>query len=405
MGSRGYSFPRMFEAMRARDWSHAKVELDISQRLQKVYGALSGEAGTVYAPLGGCHIACNDTALATECQQLVRQGAWGQFDQDEFAAAVARLQAAGVVRQDLSSMDATLGGVLLGPTAQGEMIELLRANEMFSNAGAREITLPTNGRLQFPRTTGGGTAYWVGEARTITGSDVTTGSLVMQAKKLAALCNLPNELMRFVTPTIEQFIRTEIARTLAIELDVSLMTSPGSALRPKGLLNYSIQSVTASTVGADGDTFEPEDIELMVAKVEEANVSSDGFTFIARPSLVAGIKTRRGDAVSAGDKKGPRIFTVEPNGNVGGYRWVKSTSIPNNITKGSGTALTRVVGGVFNQYLIGRVGVMEFSMDPYAGPSGTNFVSDMTSLRAIMHVDGMPRREDAFVTCTSLVNK
>ena len=45
----------------------------------------------------------------------------------------------------------------------GELIDLQRNLEAFAAAGAQEIALPPNGRIQFPKLTGGSTAYWVGE--------------------------------------------------------------------------------------------------------------------------------------------------------------------------------------------------------------------------------------------------
>ena len=45
----------------------------------------------------------------------------------------------------------------------GELIDLQRNLEVFAAAGAQEIALPPNGRMQFPKLTGGSTAYWVGE--------------------------------------------------------------------------------------------------------------------------------------------------------------------------------------------------------------------------------------------------
>jgi hypothetical protein len=40
--------------------------------------------------------------------------------------------------------------------------------EVFAAAGAKEVALPPNGRIKFPKLNGGATAYWVGEAAATT---------------------------------------------------------------------------------------------------------------------------------------------------------------------------------------------------------------------------------------------
>jgi hypothetical protein len=52
-------------------------------------------------------------------------------------------------------------GVTVGFPFLGEMVELQRNLEVFANAGCHEISLPPNGRIQFPKVTGGATANWV----------------------------------------------------------------------------------------------------------------------------------------------------------------------------------------------------------------------------------------------------
>lgn len=410
MTSRGYSFARLFEGLATRDFSSAKVEIGIHEKLHQAYGG-NTKPGSVLAPLGSEFLAFDDVGrdLAMECRQAVQQGVSGA-DLGEFRD-VAQRQLVALqgrrVNQDLSIYDDTAGGVFLGSIQQGEMIDLLRAREFFSNAGAREFAFPTNGRMQWPKQTAGMTGYWVGEGQTITESDITTGLLNMAAKKLAALTDLPNELLRFATFGVEAFIRMEIAKTLALKLDNSLISATGSEVEPKGLINYSgINTVTASTTGAAGDTLQPEDIENAVATVEEADVPVDQFTFGLRPLMWAKVKNRRADAVSANDGKGPYLFAAEGPaslqrpGSLMGYDVIKTTQIPNDRVKGAGTNLTMVLGGNFSEYLIGRAGVIEFMLNPF---TQTNYRNDLTSIRGIQHVDGRPRRESAFVMIDDLV--
>ncbi len=398
--------------------TQAKVELDVHQRLRQAFvdqgGMTLESAGSLLVPLGASCLSGMDNAFAHEVRQMLRQGLCG-FDGGE---AIWQLQRQGMSRrQALSQFDDTGMGVFLGPTQTGEFIELLRAKEVFSRLGATEISLPPNGRLQFPRQTGSTTAYWVGEVPsnkstpTITSSEPTTGYLTLHAKKLAVLTKLPNELLRFANPTVEAFLRNDIARVMALKADHSMLEAVGSTVSIKGLINYSgIKTHTASTVATDGNTLEPEDLGMMISKVEEADHDVEGWGWAMRPQLFWQIMNRRSDSgESAGDGKGPWMFPMNRDdvtkgmpASLLGYPTARSTQISKARSKGSGTDLTYLLGGVFEHWLIARVGVLEFASSTQGD---TPFTTDQTWTRAIQHLDAGPRYEDAFCICDQLLRE
>src|SRR5262249_4122845 len=98
----------------------------------------------------------------------------GRFDPDQAHWIASPL---GVSTKALGTTSDTAGGVLVQLPVLGELIDLQRNMEVCANAGCHEIALPPNGRIQFPKLTGGSTAYWVGEATSITESTPTTGNL------------------------------------------------------------------------------------------------------------------------------------------------------------------------------------------------------------------------------------
>src|SRR4030095_13272944 len=107
-------------------------------------------------------------------------------------------------------------------------IDLQRNLESFSTAGAQEIALPPNGRIQFPKLTGGSTSDWVGEGSAITESEPTTGNLDLQAKKLGIFVKLNNELLRFASPSAEGLVRVDMGPGGAAE------DEPGEGRRHRG---------------------------------------------------------------------------------------------------------------------------------------------------------------------------
>lgn len=400
LSSRGFSFAKLFGVMANRlDQTQAKVELDIVHRLNKLHdtqGFRKEMPNSVMVPFSSQLMAQASTAdesLAREVGEVVRAGVVG-YDREEVAALRAKYWG---VQKALSWTSEVDGGALVGPPVMGELIDLLRPNQALMAAGARVLAMPPNGRITFPRQTGASTAYWIGESQQITDTQPTTGDVVLQAKKLGVVVKIPNELFRFASISIEQFVREDIAKQVGLKLDKDLLEAPGSSVQPKGLINYSgIQTHTVTS-----NVFQPEDVAKMIAKVEEKNAVFKAW--IMRPLMWAAIMNRRADAVSGGDSKGLFMFSplrdasmnpgVDRNsvGSLGGYPAHKSTNVSN--TRGSGSQ-TYILGGDFSDLLIAMSGSMEFQVSTQGD---TPFQYDQTWFRGILYCDSAPRHEASFV--------
>jgi HK97 family phage major capsid protein len=410
--SRGYQFQRLMGYLQGQlPADQCKVEQDVSNRLMQVYVKqggmeLASPQNAVLCPLSADFMPDLDDGFRSELRQSMAQGVSGA-DPEEYAYLVRQHM---TKRQAMSIYDDTAGGVFLGPTQQGDMVELIRAREAFSRVGATTLPLPPNGRLSMPRETGAGTAYWVGEGKAITSSDIQTGSMSMAAKKLAVLYKLPNELLRFAVPAMEAFIRNSMARTMALRADSSMMDGVGTQTSPKGLLNYSgIKTVVAETVGANGNTLGPNDPGKLVAEIEEANFDPelDGFSWMMRPKIWNQLHHTRTDIITAGDGKGEYLFAVNREDiakgaprQLEGYNVLRTSQVPKTRSKGSSSALTAVIGGIFSNWLIGRIGVLEVATSTQGD---TAFVNDQTWVRMIQHMDAVPRYEDCFGVIDTLV--
>lgn len=407
--SRGYSFLKAIGyAAGILSKEQAKVEFEVHEQLHKSFvqgaGYVKGAANSFLTPFCSSHLTDIDQSLGANLRKMLRAGTEGQFDPEEMMWLRKRYKA-------LSWIDETTGGALVAPPMQGELIELLRNNEALMQAGARDIGMPPNGRITYPRQTGGATAYWVGQSQPITDSSQATGDVILTAKKLACLVKIPNELFRFSSISVEQFVREDIARVMALKLDKSLLEAVGSNVEPKGLINYAnINNHTAATTGATGDTFQPEDVGDMISEVEE--VDATFMAWIMRPKMYNKIVHRRADAVTAGDGKGQFMFSTwrqvgdnmnlqrGKTGAMEGYPVIKSTNVSKTRTKGGASTLSYILGGDFTDYIMALGGVVEFVLSTQGD---TPFTQDQTWIRGIMSADGAPRHEASFILCDTLV--
>src|SRR5437764_10365576 len=323
----------------------AKEQLHVHQQLRELYQGLGfvPHCGhqSFLVPLASAHLPAfepHGQKLQQEIRAKMTADA-GRFDPDEAAWITQKL---GLRTKALGTVQDTAGGSLVRFPVLGELIELQRNLEVFAAAGAQEVALPPNGRLQFPKLTGGSTAYWVGEASSITESQPTTGNLDLQAKKLGVLVKVNNELLRFASPSAEGLVRLDMARVAALKADLAMLEGTGGT-QIKGLLTYSdIVTHTASTTGANGDTFQPEDVALMEGKLPDAVDAPTAWLF--RKNFFSILMNRRADAATTGDKAGPFMFfrsrasaAEPPPPELYGTKVVRSSQVSNTRVKGSGT--------------------------------------------------------------------
>lgn len=419
MTSRGFSFLKMLGLITgAVSPEDATVEVDVHNRLNGCY-VKSTDAGAAYNYGGGQRP--GDKAflapLATsfmqdkvipndfrhEMKSLVEYGTDGA-DYDEMKW-IRRKQFSGQYGQKtLSWLNELVGGALVAPPEMGELIELLRNKEALVNAGARTVPLPPQGRMKYPRQTMASLTYWVGENAPITASDIGTGDITLQAKKLAVLIKSPNELLRFASPAAEALIRDDMTKSLALGLDLAGLEGLGGDNRPLGIIQrQNINRITSSSPGANGDQLVGEDIYRMVAAVEESNAEFEGW--VMRPKTWFKYLQLRADAVSQGDRQGMFLFNAirEPGEgakpSLATYPVTKSTQISQSRSKGSATNLTYILGGMFSDVLIGMFGAIEFAATTLGD---TAFINDQTWVRGILSADINIRHEAALVLVDNL---
>jgi HK97 family phage major capsid protein len=392
----------------------AKEELHVHHQLRELYGTYGFVphcgAQSFLVPLATAHLPSFEPRGARLRDEIRAKmtAQEGRFDPDEALWIANRIGRAGgfipPVTKALGTLSDLAGGSLVRLPVLGELIDLQRNLEAFAAAGAQEIALPPNGRIQFPKLTGGSITYWVGEGSAITESAPSTGNLDLQAKKLGIFVKMNNELLRFASPSAEGLVRTDMARVAALKADLAMLEGTGGT-QIKGLLTYSgIVSHTALTVGANGNTFEAQDVALMEGKLPDAVAAPSAW--LMRKNLYAALMNRRADAVSAADQKGPFLFHPSRNASDGppaelyGTKVVRSSQVSNTRAKGASTNLTYIVLGYFPDWVVARMGVMEFLA---SGLGDSALQNDQTYLRGIQHIDAGPRNAASFCLCDQLV--
>lgn len=394
---------------RFRDADQCKVEVDTHNRLKAMLSRQgyypTHPSGSFLVPFATEFMApetSEDERLVVETRQRVK--GWGAADPDEGRWAYAKAGMAGrgrAVTKAFGTTSDAAGGVLVGFPTLGEMVELQRNLEVFARCGCTEISLPANGRIQFPKQTGGTTAYWPSEAAAITESTATTGYLDLEGKKLGLLTKINNELFRYVGPSVEAMLRMDMAMQAALKADTAMLEGTGGT-QPKGLITY--PSAASWSQGTDklltytvtGGLIQPDDVNKMEGVLPDA-VQDAPLTFVMRNQLWGVLSSRRADAVTAADGKGPFVFNLirstgeRAEKQLNGHPVVTSSQV--SATRGGGSASYAILGN-FKDWIVGRFGVIEFLT---TGLGDTPFVNDQTWLRAVQILDAGPRHAASFV--------
>ena len=251
----------------------------------------------------------------------------------------------------------------------GSFIDALR------NASA-VMPLATNlnglsGDVKIPKKTAAASAAFISSEGGAAGeSEMTIGSVTMSPKTCGVFTDVTRQLMLQSSLDVENLIRDDLAKSMAIAIDDAALEGSGSSGNPRGITNTTgINTVSLSSAAAP--TFaEMVSIETAVA-VDNALVGD--LAYIINPTNFGTLKTTAKDS-------GSGMFVAE-NGQVNGYPVVVSAQLTAN----------NYVFGNFNDLLIGFFGGLDLTVDPY-----TNSSSGSVRIVALQSVDVAVRHAVSF---------
>lgn len=430
MTSRGFQFQRLLGTI-AGCWPEedAKVELDLCRRLGDIQVREGGHichhpqhanGKSFLAPFSADELVSETVVgpgafpedFRQECKSLTQAGA-NAADPDALQWLMTKAFR-GDVKTAQSWMDETLGGALVAPPAFGELIQLFRNKDALINAGCRVVPLPPSGRLKYPRQTSPTTGYWVGEGTStggITASNFNTGTLLLEGKKCAALVTLNNELIRFASPATEAILRADMTKTLSLTVDYAGLQGVGSTTQPLGILgtpgvvNNSANITTPPAVNTGGLVSWQDLYQQFVAAVEANNGEFQGW--ILRPELFYAFVGARAAVYNGSTTVQQGQFIADQFRSVGqgfgpilaGFKATTTPQVSNTRVQGTNKALTYLLGGQWDDYVMAMFGSIEFAQ---AWQGDTIFPNDQTSVRAILTVDMAPRHPGVFVYADGL---
>ena len=294
--------------------------------------------------------------LANPNDRGAREAAAFEIEASEAAAQKLGRQSRGitipvdVMRRDLTVGTNTAGGNLVSTDLDaGSFIDLLRNQSILDQAGATVLTGLT-GNVAIPRQSGAATAYWVAESGSPTESAQTIDQVQMSPKTCGAFTDYSRRLFIQSSIDVENMIRTDLARVIALEIDRVGLYGTGGNSQPLGL--KLTNGIGTEDFSANTPTFA--ECVALETDVSGSNALAGAPVYLMNSAMRGGLKTATKDS-------GSGQFVME-GGEVNGYRAIVSEQVESN----------DLWFGNFSDLVIGYFSGLDLQVDPYTGStSGT----------------------------------
>lgn len=295
------------------------------------------------------------------------------------------------------------GNLVKTDLLMGSFIDILRNKAAVMQLGA--TFLPgLVGKVEIPRQSGVSATQWIQETGTVTGSNATFDKVALDMKTIAAKSFVSRNMLRQVTMSVENFVRNELATSIALAIDLAALSGSGSSSEPKGLASQTgILTVEGGTNGA-AITFDH--LIDMETKVADANADGTSMAYLANAVTIGALKKIK-DANNNYIWK--PIVGASRNaipGEVNGYPVARSNQARKNLTKGTSSGVcSEIFFGNWADLLVGEWGVLEILPNPYSAAAYDNGGLEIRALQsvdiAVRHPESFCRMADVLVNGTT----
>lgn len=272
---------------------------------------------------------------------------------------MSRLSRGGFLGRDLLVGTPTAGGNLVATELLGSSFIDLLVNEMvMMQIGATMLT-DLQGNIAIPRATGGATTYWVAENGGPTESQQAFDQVALTPKTVGAYVDYSRRLLLQSSIAVEAFIRMDVARQIALGIDLAAINGSGSSNQPRGVLNTSgIGSVAGGTNGLAPTWDHIVGLETAVAN---SNAPSGSRAYLTNTKVRGKLKLTQKFTGTNGQE-------IWQGGELNGSPARVSNQVPSTLTKGTSAGVCSAIAyGNWRDLIIAMWGGLDVLMDPYTG--------------------------------------
>jgi HK97 family phage major capsid protein len=254
--------------------------------------------------------------------------------------------------RDLTS--STGAGAVATRTDSARLIDLLRAKSVLGTLGAR-MPVVASGNLRLPRRTATAAVSWLAEGASPGAENSQTLDALTATPHTAGIYTDCSRALLVSQPMGAGLVIEDLALALAAELDRVGLNGAGASDEPEGIR----QNASVVTVAIDANGGAP--TWALVCQLEQAlgdaNADVGSLGLVTTPA--ARSKLRRTEKAS-----GSGLIWGDDN-RVAGMPALATGSMPADLTKGSGTALSSLIMGTWSDLMTPVWGAVDVLVDPY----------------------------------------
>ena len=259
-------------------------------------------------------------------------------------------------RRDMSVSVFNQGGATVQTTVVTPIIELLR-NRMVTDKLGITVMSGLTSNVAIPRQTAAAIAYSLAESATLTKSTQALDQILLTPHRVGAYNDYTRQLLLQSSIDVENFIRDDLMKVIAIKWDYLILNGQGAGSEPLGIM--ATPGVSAVLFGAAATYSKMVEFETDLAQY---NADAGTMAYVTTPSVRGKLKTAGATLTGATTvAAGPysAIWTPGENsgeGAVNGYRALASNQVPNN----------QVIFGNWNEVIHGLYGGYDIIVNPYS---------------------------------------
>jgi len=293
-------------------------------------------------------------------------------------------------QRDLTVGTNTAGGFMKGTDHLGDrFIDSLRAKSIIFELGAVRMG-GLVGDVAIPALNAKTTAYWVAENGAPTEGAPTVRQITMSPKTVGAYVDLSRKLMIQSSPAAEEMFRSDMVQQIATAIDTVAINGGGSN-EPTGILQTT--GIGSVAMGDNGLAPTWASVVNLIKEVAIDNAEQGSRAFLTTPQAAA--KLRSIAKVSGTDSK----MILDDKSELFGYKVIATSLVPSNLTKGSGSSLSAMIFGNFNDLVVGQWGLgLDVLFDPYTGSS-----TGAMRVTVFLDVDVAVRHAESFAAIQDMV--
>lgn len=321
-------------------------------------------------------------ALANPNDRRAQDEAAFEFEISQEAQKRSGIIAQGVlVPFDVFARDLTVAGTngVTVSTGMGGLIDLLKNKSAVMQLA--EILPGLVGNVSFPKKISSMTVSKLTEGQSTTNSDIGLDELVMSPSRFGGSGVYSKQLLHQSSIAIENMIRNDLLGEIGLKIDMEAV-----------LKILAETGVGLVSIGDNGGAIANSHIVDMETEISVDNAD------VGRLAYLMNARTRgflKKTPVTSGNPK-----MILDGMELNGYGYQVSNQLPANLTKGTGTNLSALIFGNFQNLLVGLWGGIDLTVDPYSlsKEGKISIVADQFADVGVRRAESFAVLKDAAVT-------